>query len=267
MGHIFVNNISTFMDSGETVDVLAIGDSWFHYVANNLINPLYEALERPTIYVLGKNGARADELCKDFWLKSFRQFLSDYPNMRLVCISAGGNDFAGVGDLDAKILQPDCSTATKVDDCWQAGEPKLVFDAVEDGYKILLAAVNELHPGLPVLVHNYDYAIPDGHAFPGLHSWLKLPMDNCRVPTAGAPLGGIRRDVVRALIDQFTLSLDDLLDWAKANNQPAVELVWSAGTLGDSDWANELHPRPRGFNRIVAQCWRTPARKALGLPT
>jgi len=43
-------------DSGETVDVLGIGDSWLHYPFNNLVAPLHEAPKRPTIYVIGENG-------------------------------------------------------------------------------------------------------------------------------------------------------------------------------------------------------------------
>jgi hypothetical protein len=90
-------------------------------------------------------------------------------------------------------------------------------------------------------------------------------MDNCRVPLAGAPLDGVRRDIVRALIDHFTLRLDGLAS-APPGPQPPVELVWSAGTLGDGAWANELHPRPSGFARLVNECWSGPARRALGLP-
>jgi hypothetical protein len=68
MGHIFWNDSARLFDSGETIGVLAIGDSWFHYPFNNLITPLYTALERPTIYVIGESGARADELCQGSWL-------------------------------------------------------------------------------------------------------------------------------------------------------------------------------------------------------
>ena len=71
MGHIFWNEYYRLLDSGENVDVLAIGDSWFHYPANNLITPLHAALERPTIYVIGENGARADELATGSWRANF----------------------------------------------------------------------------------------------------------------------------------------------------------------------------------------------------
>ena len=260
MGHIYWNDSSRLFDSGETIDVLALGDSWFPYPLNNLITPLYTALEQPTVYVIGENGARADELCQGSWLDNFRKMLVGHPSIRLACISAGGNDFAGIGDLDDKILAPDCSNATSLDACYRAAQPQVVFAAVGQAYRTILATVAGIRPDLPVLVHNYDYAVPNGKTLPGLRSWLKLPMDNDRVPGAGAPLGGLRREIVRDLIDQFTLTLDSL-----ESMQPRVGLIWSAGTLSDSDWANELHPKPAGFNKLVNECWSGPARTALGL--
>ena len=242
--------------------MLALGDSWFHYPFNNLITPLYTALEQPTVYVIGESGARADELSRGSWLTNFRKMLVAYPSIRLVCLSAGGNDFAGVGDLDDKILLPDCSNAVTLGECYRAMQPQGVFADVEQAYRAILAVVAGIRPDLPVLVHNYDYAVPNGKTLPGLRSWLKLPMDNARVPTPGAPIDGLRRDIVRDLIDQFTLILDVL----ESNvAPPRVELVWSAGTLSDTEWANELHPKPTGFNKLVNECWSGPARAALGL--
>jgi hypothetical protein len=267
MGHIFWNEYFRLLDSGENVDVLAIGDSWFHYPFNNLITPLHAALQRPTVYVIGENGARADELCKGSWFANFTKMLVDYrATIKLVCISAGGNDFAGVGDLDDKVLAEDCSSAATVEACFRTGQPDSVFAEVGDAYRVLLDAVSAVSPGLPVLLHNYDYAIPNGRTLPGMRSWLKLPMDNRRVPTVGAPLGGLRRDIVRALVDHQTLALDALETAYPGGTKARAELVWSAGTLGNSDWANELHPQPAAFNRLVGECWREPARRAMGLP-
>jgi len=51
--------------------VLALGDSWFHYPFNNLVTPLYTELDQPTVYVIGEIGARADELCEGSWFGNF----------------------------------------------------------------------------------------------------------------------------------------------------------------------------------------------------
>lgn len=266
MGRIFWNDEIALADAGEAIDVLAIGDSWFHYPLNNLVTPLHAALEQPTVFVLGECGARADELGSGYWLRRFRRLLKAHPGVQLVCISAGGNDFAGLGDLDAKILRSDCSGAADVAACYRDGAPEDVFDDVKTAVRALLGTVNDVNPGLPVLLHNYDYAIPDGRTVPGIPCWLKLPMDNCNVPAPGTPVQGLRRDLVRDLIDRFTLCVDALADEALRDGHLAKpELVWSAGTLRDDEWANELHPTPGGFRRLVRDAWSGPARKAFGL--
>jgi hypothetical protein len=134
---------------------------------------------------------------------------------------------------------------------------------VEVAYRVLIAAVGAARQDVTILVHNYDYAIPDGRALPGMRSWLKVPMDNDRVPLAGAPHEGIRREIVRELIDQLTVRLSDLEN--EGPGRPVLRLVWSAGTLDDAEWANELHPKSAAFARLVAECWSGPARAALGL--
>ncbi len=265
IGHIFWNEYIRLLDSGENVDVLALGDSWFHYPFNNLMTPLHAALQGPTIYVIGENGARADELCRGSWRANFNKLLVQFPSIRLVALSAGGNDFAGVGDLDDRILAPDCRGATALAQCYRAGEPGAVFDAVGDAYRTIVETVAALRSDVTILVHNYDYAIPDGRTLPGMRSWLKLPMDNARVPIALAPQDGLRREIVGDLIDQLTVRLSDLEAAANGPNRPRVELVWSAGTLADTAWANELHPKPSGFEKLVNECWSGPSRRALGL--
>ena len=44
-GNSFWNEYIRLQDSGENVDVQAIGDSWLHYPFNNLMTPLHAALE------------------------------------------------------------------------------------------------------------------------------------------------------------------------------------------------------------------------------
>ena len=60
---------------------------------------------------------------------------------------------------------------------------------------------------------------------------------------------------------RFTLALDDVASAASAFPDTPVELVWSAGTLADREWANELHPKAAGFARLVRECWIAPGRQ------
>ena len=159
----------------------------------------------------------------------------------------------------------DCSGAAAADACFRAGQPDGVFATSERLSGAVVRGGRRAPRRRPVLVHNYDYAIPDGRTLPGLRSWLKLPMDNCSGSARRGAADGVRRDIVRGLIDHFTLCLDGLVTAPAAPGAPAVDLVWSAGTLADSAWANELHPRSSGFGKLVDDCWSGPARHALGL--
>jgi hypothetical protein len=60
------------------------------------------------------------------------------------------------------------------------------------------------------------------------------------------------------LIDDFG---DRLQAFANAN--AGVTFIQSARTLTDNDWANEVHPSPRGFERPAKQCWKAPLTAAL----
>ena len=39
-------------------------------------------------------------------------------------------------------------------------------------------------------------------------------------------------------------------------NEDRVVLIKSAGTLTKEDWANEIHPKPVGFEKIAMQRWK-----------
>jgi hypothetical protein len=69
-------------------------------------------------------------------------------------------------------------------------------------------------------------------------------MDLAQVPSA------LRRPLVRELIDRLEIMLRGLDD-----PSAQVHCVDSSGTLAEDEWANELHPTPAGFDRIVRERW------------
>jgi hypothetical protein len=165
------------------------------------------------------------------------------PRMKVFLISGGGNDFAGLRDF-SRIIRLDCSGATSVADCWRDGEPDGLLGRVEDAYEQIIARARADGFAGPVVVHNYDYAIPTGKGFFLFGKWLKAPMDLAQVPSA------LRRPLIRELIDRLEIMLKGLDDPAAQ-----VRCVDSSGTLTEQEWANELHPTPEGFDRIVRERW------------
>jgi len=239
------------LGAGDFPEILALGDSWFWYPLNNLLAPIWNLWAGyKNILAQGKVGAEAEELAQGSYLKNFRRILKGYPGIRAVLLSAGGNDFAGMDDM-SRILNPRnlCENAATGKDCFDAGAlDRLMFGTVVGAYRTMLDEVAALRGEALVFLHNYDYALPTGIGFLGFGHWLKYPMDQVGVPAAVQPLA------VNYLIDTFSNAL------AQVNHEYADRtiLIDSAGVLSPGDWANELHPTPSGFNKLVAQAWQKP---------
>jgi len=233
--------------AGEFPHVLALGDSWFWYPFNNLLTPLFNYWGgNRVILAQGMVGAEAVDLAAGQWLREFRRVLKwNKSTIRTVLISAGGNDFAGMDDM-SRILNADCSNAATGEDCFNAAEAQaLMFHDVAGAYRTLLGEVAQHCPESFVVLHNYDYAIPTGKGIFGIGHWLKDPMDAVGVPAAVQPLA------VDYLIDTFSSALAQV----QHEFPERTLLVNSVGTLGPADWANELHPTPAGFNKLVERAW------------
>lgn len=228
-------------------DILALGDSWFWYPFNNLLIPIWGLWAgAKNVLAQGMVGAEATELASGKWLKSFRAALKGYDPLDAVLLSAGGNDFAGMDDM-SRILKPDCSGAAAGEDCFNAtATEKLMFHDVADAYATLLDEIKQHQPDTLVFVHNYDYAVPTGKGVLGFGHWLKDPMDAVGVPAAVQPLA------VDYLINLFS----DALAQTQKDFPGHVLIVDSRGTLAPDEWANELHPTPAGFDKIVKRAWQ-----------
>ena len=166
-------------------------------------------------------------------------------------LSGGGNDFAGPEDM-LRILQPDCSANTTPGECYRRGQPARLMGSAADNLLDVAQLVARKLPDIPVLVHGYDYANPNGKGFFGLGQWLQYPMDKVKIKRE------LQQDVVNDLLDAFSRRLD-----AIAKDCANIRPVRCLGTLKREEWANELHPVPTGFNKL-ARKW-TPALQAAGL--
>ena len=249
---------------GVMPSILAIGDSWFWYLfpGGSLINRLgpLVAPKSHTILALGNNGAKA----QDYVIGKFRDAV--HTALRLhgtslsgVFISGGGNDFAGFNDL-RPMLNRDCSKASDVPSCFAAGKgPGSLDELMQEmarNYRFLVDQIIAVSPAdCRIVLHNYDAAIPTGKGiFGNQHSWLKPALDDARVPQ------NLQRGCVRQVLLRFTEMLEGVVQHAPGR----VVLVNSMGILADTDWANELHPTPDGFQKIAVQGW-LPVLQGIGL--
>ena len=158
------------------------------------------------------------------------------------------------------LLNPDCTNAHSAAECFKPGNGDGTLDGlmkqVAEDYTLLIGQIMVKCPtGIKIFIHNYDYAIPSGKGvFGGESDWLKRPLDDALVAD------GLQRDCVKLIINRFSDVLKSLEDYG--NGQ--VVFVDSRNALADADWANELHPKPAGFEKIAEQKWQ-PVLKKCGL--
>lgn len=248
--------------------ILAIGDSWFWYPLNNLLIPIFNSFSgRKCIFAIGNNGAEAVEYVGPRYRDAIRSSLDAWKDdIEAVLISGGGNDFAGLDDM-FKIIRTQCAGLTTVDQCFNALQPAQIFDEVGRAYHDLIDMVFASVPDAKIFLHNYDRAIPTGKGFMGQGNWLKEPMKQAGVSPS------LQQGIVNRLLFEFTQRLKAqrsssnqvyLVDSARLGNIGNPAGITGRGTLTNTEWANELHPKPKGFKKIVRACW-APAFAAAGL--
>ena len=185
------------------------------------------------------------------YFDSYKSALRGYSALAAVLLSAGGNDFAGFDDFQ-KILLPDCSKCAQPADWFDGTALANLIGTVEQSYEKLIHAALALRPGISILIHNYDYAIPTGKGFLGLGQWLKAPMDARHVPDPDdLRPGSFRRELIKILINR----LGSMQQTLAAQFGGLVIQVPTPGTLADDQWANELHAAVDGFDKLGKECF------------
>jgi hypothetical protein len=242
---------------------LAIGDSWFWYVNNNILGTMihHPALsdDHRNIQLVGYNGARLEDYVGDgkyadtvghFLRPGFVEGFSEF------YVSGAGNDAANVHLALRDHCPPGTDAAGWIDGQAMDGMLSRLRQALTRLVAAIRVATHARPSPAPIFVHGYDYPVPDGRGFEfGLiHAgpWLAPAMDRRGVP-ADMPL---RSAIARLLIDRLN---DDLLAPLAAAT-PGVVHIDSRGVLPRDGnyrdyWSNELHPTNLGFSRIFEQAW------------
>lgn len=233
--------------------ILAFGDSWFWYpfFGGSLTNHLGKIVAPKSHVILAKgmNGAEVFDYVDGKYAKSVRVALKLYgSNLSAVFISGGGNDFAGFNDM-RPLLKPSCAAETTAKGCFRDGTQGLpgFLDRMDTYYRKLIGVVYTRTPlNCMIIMHSYDYAIPDGKGVFGKEGWLQPAL------AAAGVKPSLQQACVIYLLDAFYKVLKDITKMDPAH----LHVVDSRGTLGPDDWANELHPKGSGFKKIAEKCWR-----------
>lgn len=207
--------------------IVSEGDSWFlHPLITDTINHLSE---KYATYSLGGAG---DEI-SDMVLQ--KQILPAIQTVdpQAVLLSGGGNDLLGEKILP-NILKHYYEGATAeglIDDSFYPA-----LDKVINCYEVILGWIENAKPGLPVLLHAYDYAIPrPGGKYLGTH-----------LEDKGIRDGALQGEILKVLLNRLH---SRLLELQQTHGQ--VTVVTQYGTVGRDEWDDEIHPTSSGFKKVA----------------
>lgn len=242
----FVNKVMRY----PTAPVLvAEGDSWFDYdftawFVDKGGRDLLDHLGEGGRYNILRMGIAGDTLQNE---AHGRRIHDAVEAVRLLkpdafLFSGGGNDFAGQGGCHlVNLLSPAGLDQDKAREC-------IAVKSCAD-YKAMIEAIRSVDPSLPIFVHGYAYARPDGRAVelllkrhPFAGPWLQPAFDKMGVPEQ------VRQGVIIELLDMFNTILDGV-----AHRCPGVYHIDLRDVLQPTtdDWANELHPTNTGFHKVA----------------
>lgn len=227
--------------------LLANGDSWFDYPLDGN-RPTFERTDiiaqlpvgLSVLNVAHWGDTSVDELSLDKQRRMLRA-LADPDNWLAggkpdaILFSGGGNDIAG---------EQFCIYLDDAGGGLDGQRFELALGAVEASYRAMFAFRDQHAPGVPIFGHSYDLAIPTGDHPPCIGPWLRPSLvfrGYSDVPTGAA------------IVAEAMVRFRDRLTMLAAEPANDFTLVDTQGVLSAVDWANELHPEPRGFALLAAR--------------
>jgi hypothetical protein len=237
--------------------LVAEGDSWFDYFGHDVLDVLYDeyGYDVESVAHYGhriEDMAYADQQLEKL-VRALERVVQQNRRVKAILLSGGGNDIAGRDEF-AMLLNHSASPAPGLNEAVVTG---VIDERLRHSYVHILSAVTRASVELtgapiPILVHGYDYAVPDGRGVLGGYWLLPGPWLRPGLACKGyASLAEGKRHV-RALIDRFNEMLARVASLPEFRHVRHVDLRRALPAQDHERWwANELHPKPRGFERIV----------------
>ena len=227
--------------------LLAEGDSWFQYPVF-LQDVVDHLLPDFNVLCLSAAGDELRSMVKEGEYRDYLLRLASEVPFRAMLISAGGNDVVGE---QLHLLLRDHDPARDAAGHLDIARWEQKIANILAGYESMIAAVHEVMPGLPILMHGYDHALPlptQGFRVPPLDGWVGEPMR-----ARGIPDGPLQEEIVRLMIDGINEALERLAGGNVAGGKhPRVFLVDNRGVVAGR-WHDELHPLDAGFAAVTAK--------------
>jgi hypothetical protein len=230
----------------QPLQVFAEGDSWFDYpvplFGGGIIPRLQKRLGVPILNMADAG----DEVRFMLGVEQRRRLVECLTEgcpaggpWDVLLFSGGGNDIV---DNPMALWIRDFQAGQPPDQLLHQPRFDIALGLVRAGYEDLIALRDALSPTTQIVLHGYDFAIPDGRGICNKGPWMKPTFDMRGFPDRASAFA-----VVKVMLKQFAAMLDDLA------RQPGISVVRTQGTLAEqpSAWHNELHPNKAGFETFA----------------
>lgn len=238
--------------------LVAEGDSWFDYPWYDVLGFLEDhhhydvrsvAHRGDTVEAMAYSGGQLADFSRELE-KVIRQ--GQIP--RAILLSGGGNDVAG--SEFQMLLNHKRSPKPGLNQQVVSG---IIDERVRFAYVTIIRAVTRIceeRAGrrIPILIHGYDYPVPDGRGYLGGFSVLPGPWLEPGFRIKDYASLDERKTWAHELITHFNDMLESLPNIPEYSHVRYVSLL---GTLSNEDanykdwWDNELHPTRRGFIAVT----------------
>jgi lysophospholipase L1-like esterase len=237
--------------------LVAEGDSWFDYPWTDILRVLEDYYGYDVESVAHK-GDRVEEMAyAGGQLEELSRLIEKLIRRNIIpkaiLLSGGGNDIAG--DEFAMLLNHASSAIAGLNEDVVNG---VIDQRIRTAYVTILSAITSiskerLKKPLPILVHGYDYAVPDGRGFMGGWGFLPGPWLEPGFREKGFHRLTECKELTKKLIDRFNKMLKEVCSLQEFGHVKFVDLrrTLSSGPKYKKFWANELHPTHDGFRLVT----------------
>lgn len=237
--------------------LLAEGDSWFDYPMHDVLKLLEDEHGYDVESVAHKGDpieamAYGDHQLGDF-TRSIEKVLRRGDKPKAILLSGGGNDIAG--DEFGMLLNHAGSAIAGLNRNIVKG---VIDERIRTAFVFIISAVTciceQMTGGkIPIIVHGYDYPIPDGRGFLGGWGPLPGPWLEPGFREKGFEEMDKRFAMTKGLIDRFNEMLIGVVSLKGCEHVKYIDLrnTLSHGEDYKAWWGNELHPTGDGFSKVT----------------